>query len=175
MNKRALIAGILYSLTAIIFKLIVFAAGYELGNFGFYYANTIVVFLLIPFLFLAVYLVREKDQGGSIGGKDALRVAMTVLAVGAVLLSIYNYIDLSFLNGDIAEKYYNSADYLEVLKKLQIKNPGKIKTENFPMIIKEQIAAFSAARSTTAKLFPLLAIGLSGSFFVAVLLKKAPK
>lgn len=175
MNKRGLIVGLLYSLTAIIFKLVILLGGFTLTKFGFYYANSVAVFLVIPFLFLAIYQVREKDQGGVIGGKEALRISLTVLAVGAVIVSAYNYVEFNWKYKDIAIQYYNSQNYINILTEQQLKNPDKIKVENFPIIITEQIKALSASRSMTAKLFPYLLIGLSGSFFASVLMKKNAK
>lgn len=175
MNKRGITAGLLYSLTAIIFKLIILLGGFTLTKFGFYYANSVAVFLVLPFLFLAIYWVRDKDQGGVIAGKEALRISLTALAVGAVIVSAYNYVEFNWKYKDIAIQYYNSQDYLNILTEQQQKNPDKIKVENFPNIITAQVSSLSASRSMTAKLFPYLLIGLSGSFFASVLMKKNPK
>jgi len=175
MNKRGSVSGLLYSLVVIIFKLVILLGGFTLTKFGFYYANVVAVFFVIPFLFLAIYQVREKDFNGIIGGREAFRVALTVLAVGAIILSAYNYLEFNWKYKDIAVQYYNSSDYINVLTEQQIKNPDKIKTENFPAIINEQITSLSATRSTTAKLFPYLLIGLTGSFFASVLMKKSSK
>lgn len=141
-------------------------------KFGFYYSNIVSTFMILPFFFLAVYLVREKDYGGRIGGKEAVRICMTILAVSLVLISAYNYIEFNWKFKEIAVEYYNSSDYLELLKGQQIKHPDKIKVEDFPKIISEQISDLSAFKSTTGKLMPMLFIGLSSAFITAVLLKK---
>lgn len=173
MNKRAFNTGLIYCAVAIIFKLIILLGGYTLSKFGFYYSNILVVFLVLPFFFIAIYQVREKDFGGIISGKDAVRMSLTVLAVGIVVLSIYNYIEFVWKYKDIATDYYNSQEYLNVLKDAQSKVPDKIKTEDFPKIVQEQLASLSPFKATTGKLIPMLLIGLSGSFIAAVTMKKS--
>ena len=175
MNKRALVIGLLYALTAIVFKLVILLGGYTLSKFGFYYSNIITVLLILPFFFIAIYQVREKDCAGIISGKDAMRMALTVLAVGIVLVSCYNFIEFNWKYKEIATQYYKSQEYLEILKNAQLKNPDKIKVSDFPRIIEEQLSSLSASKAATGKLFPLLFIGLSGAFISAVLMKKSAK
>ena len=175
MNKRALTIGLLYALMAIIFKLVILLGGYTLSKFGFYYSNILTVFLILPFFFLAIYQVREKDFGGIISGKDAMRMALTVLAVGVVLVSCYNFIEFNWKYKEIAVQYYKSQEYLDILKNAQLKNPDKIKVNDFPKIIEEQLSSLSASKAATGKLFPLLFIGLSGAFIASVLMKKSQK
>lgn len=172
MNRRALIIGIFYCLTIIAFKLYILLGGYTLTKFGFYYSNIVGVFLILPFYWLAIKQVRDNEMGGVIGGKEAVRVSLTVLAVGVVLLSIYNFIEFTWKYKDISIQYYNSTEYLGVLQDMQARYPGKIKTEDFPKIIDEQIAALSAMKATTGKIFPLLLIGLSGSFIMSAIMKR---
>lgn len=175
MNKKALFFGLLYSLCYIVFKLIVLLGGYTLTKFGFYYSTITAVLAIIPFFFLAVYLVREKDYQGIIGGKESIRIALTVLAVTLVITSIYNYIEFEWKFKDIAVGYYNSTEYLDVLKDQQLRFPNKVKVEDFPRIIEDQISELSAFKSITGKLIPFMFFGLSGAFMAAVILKKKAK
>lgn len=131
--------------------------------------------MIIPFFVLAIREVREKDFGGIISGKDAVRMALTVLSVAAVVLSLYNYIEFNWKFRDIAVQYYNSPEYLKILSDWQVKSPDKVKIENFSAIINEQITALSAGKATTGKLFPLILIGLSGAFITAMIMKRGPK
>ncbi|MBI2721484.1 MAG: DUF4199 domain-containing protein [Bacteroidetes bacterium] len=175
MNKRALNIGLLYCIVVIIYKLIILLGGFTLTRFGFYYSNIVAIFMIIPFFVLAIREVREKDFGGIISGKDAVRMALTVLAVAAVVLSLYNYIEFNWKFRDIAVQYYNSPEYLKILNDWQVKSPDKVKIENFSTIINEQITALSAGKATTGKLFPLILIGLSGAFITAMIMKRGPK
>jgi hypothetical protein len=175
MNKRALIVGLIYCLVVIIFKLVILLGGYTLTRFGFYYSNVVGVFLIIPFFIIAIHQVREKDFGGIISGRDAVRMALTVLAVSMIVLSIYNYIEFNWKYKELAIEYYNSPEYLQILKDWSAKQPDKIKIDDFPNIIQEQIGALSAGKATTGKLFPLILIGLSGAFICGLAMKRGPK
>jgi hypothetical protein len=174
MNKKALFYGLLYCLIVIVFKVIIVAGGYMFSKFGFYYSIITSVFLIVPFFFLAIYQVRKKDHGGIMDSKEGLRIALTVLAVGMIGTSIYNYIEFNWKVDDFVS-YYHSNEYLDILKAQQLKQPDKVKTENFPTIIQEQISQLSAFRATTGKLIPLLFIGLSGAFAASVVMKRSPK
>lgn len=172
MNKKAVYISLIYSVLVIVFKLIILLGGYTLTKFGFYYSTIIAVVCVIPFMFLAVYLVREKDYKGVIGGKEAVRIALTVLAISTIFISVYNYIEFNWKFKDIAMVYYQSAEYLEILTKQQLKNPDKLKVSDFPKIINDQIAQLSAFKATTGKLIPMLLFGLGGAFLTAISLKK---
>ncbi|MCE3227328.1 MAG: hypothetical protein K0S32_1879 [Bacteroidetes bacterium] len=174
MNKRALVIGLLYCIAVIAFKLFILLGGYTLTRFGFYYSNIVGVFAIIPFFVIAVYVVREKDFGGIISGKDAVRMSLTVLAVAAIVVSVYNYIEFDWKYRDIAVEYYNSPEYMKILEDIKAKNPGKV-TMPLPDIIKAQIGDLSAGKATTGKLFPLILIGLSGAFVTAMFMKRGSK
>ena len=172
MNKKALTLSIVYSVLVIIYKLVILLGGYTLSKFGFYYSNIVGIFFILPFLFAAVYWVREKDYDGIIGGREAIRIALTVLALSTIFLSIYNYVEFMWKYKDIAIQYYQSEEDLGMLQKQQFMHPDKLKVTDFPKIIDEQIAQLSPLKSTTAKLIPTLMFGLSGAFIAAVTLKK---
>ena len=173
MNKRALLTGLFYSVLVIGFKLYILLGGYTFTRFGFNYAHVLSVFCLIPFFIVAVKGVRDKDLGGVIGGKQALKTGLTVLAIGMLLLSIYNYFECgSQFFKEEAIKHYNGETYLTYLKEMAVKMPDKVKAEDFPKIILQHIAALDPAKSTTFKLFPLLIIGGSGAFVTAMFMKR---
>jgi hypothetical protein len=172
MNKRALFFGLLYCGLVVAFKLVILLGGYTLTKFGFYYSNITAVLFIIPFFIMAVGQVRDKDHGGVISGRDAARIAITVLAVAVVVLSIYHFIEFKLSYHDIATQYYQSEEYLDILKVQQAQHPDKIKTTDFPRIIEEQISSLSAFKATTGKLVPLLFIGFSGAFITAVFMKR---
>jgi hypothetical protein len=167
--------ALIYCVAVITFKLIILLGGYTLSRFGFYYSHTVSVFFLIPFLFLAIYRVREKDLGGVIGGREAVRVALTVVAVAAIILSLYHYMEFKWKYGEIALNYYHSEEYLNILKEQLARHPDKLKESDFPKIIENQIAELSAFRAATARLTPIVFIGLSGAFIAAVFMKRSVK
>lgn len=175
MNKRALFYGLIYCIAAILFKLIIVLGDYTAGNFGFYYSHFVSVLLIIPFFFFAVYQVREKELNGFIRGREAFRISLTIIAVAAIIMTLYNYIEFNWKLKEVAVQYYNSNEFLEILKKQQAKYPAKMKTEDFPKIISEQLSDLSAFKATTGKLIPLIFIGVSGAFICAVFMKKTTK
>ncbi len=159
-------AGI-YCLLVIVYKLLVVSQGLLLTKFGFYYSHIVSVFMIIPFIWLTIKLVRDKDYGGVIMGREAFVAGLMVVAVSAVILSVYNYIEFNWKFKEIAIDYYNSADYLTFLQK----NP-KLKAEQYPGIIAAQISDLSAFKSTTARLLPFLFVSISTSFMCGVFMKK---
>ncbi|MBK9285927.1 MAG: DUF4199 domain-containing protein [Sphingobacteriaceae bacterium] len=169
MNKKGLYFGLAYSLFVIIFKLVILFGGFSLTHFGWYYSNITAVFMVIPFYILAIKSTRDKDYNGVIGGKEATRIALTVFIVGAVLVSAYNYFEFEYAGKKIAIEYYNSAQFLDYLKKLP-----QVKEADYAKIIEEQIknTEVSAFKATTGKLFSYILLGLSSTFICAVLLKR---
>ena len=167
MNKRALYLGLAYSILVIIYKLIILLGGYSLTKFGFYYSHFVSVLFIIPFMIYAVKAVRDKDRGGVLGGRDAIRVALGVFGISVIILSVYTYIEFEWKMREISVLYYNSADYLEFLKR-----QAKITPEMYPKIIEENIGALSAMKAVTAKLFSFFLISFSFAFITAVFMKR---
>lgn len=173
MNRRAVYNGLIYCALAIAFKLYILLSGQSFTKFGFNYSIIVSIFLIVPFFFIAIWQVREKERGGVIGGRDAIRIALTVLVVGIVVVSTYNYIEFNWKTRELSVAYYKGPVFLERLKEMQARLPDKIKTEDFPKIIEEQLTSLSAFKATTGKLIPMLIIGLGGSFVAAVMLKRS--
>jgi hypothetical protein len=175
MNKRALYLGLTYSILVIIYKLIILLGGYQLTKFGFYYSHFVSVAFIIPFMIIAIKLVRDKDNGGIISGRDAVKIGLGVFGIAVIILSVYTYIEFEWKMHEISVQYYNSADYLAFLEKQAKANPTKLNSTMFPGIIKENVEALSAMKAVTAKLFSFFLISFSFAFIIAVFMKKSPK
>lgn len=169
MNKRAIIIACIYSALVMIYKLIIWQGGYILSDFGFKYAQIVSVLALIPFLIIAIKWVRDGENGGLIGGRDAMRIALTVVAISAIILSVYNYFEFK-MNIDTFANYYKSDQYMSFL----MKDP-KAKQIGFQKIIDTQISELSPFKATTGKLFPFMLLSTSGAFICAVFMKKNQK
>jgi hypothetical protein len=169
MNKKGLIFGIAYSVFVIAFKLFILLGGYSLSHFGWYYSNVVGVFMIIPFYILAIKSVRDKDQNGFIGGREGMRVALTVFATGAILVSTYNYIEFEYSGKAMAIEYYNSQQFLDFLK-----TQPKIKAEDYQKIIAEQVkmSEVSAFKATTGKLFSYMLLGISSAVIVSLIMRR---
>lgn len=168
MNKKALTIAFIYTILVIVYKLIIWQGGYTFTNFGFKYSHIISVLSIIPFLIIAIRWVRDKEQGGIISGRDAMRMALIVVGISAIVLSVYNYFEFKF-SMDSYVDYYKSEQYMSYL----IKDP-KAKELGYDKIIEFQISQLSPFKATTGKLFPFLLLSLSASFICAVFLKKNP-
>jgi hypothetical protein len=169
MNKKALFYGFIYSILVIAIKLSILLSGHSVDRFYFNYAHFITVLLIIPFYAICIIRVRNRDLNGVIGGREAMRLALTVFAVAALLTSVYNYFEFVCSGKDLAILHYNSQDYLNYLKTLK-----NVKAEDYQKIITDQItlAESSGFKATTGKLFALMLIGISGAVIMAALLKK---
>lgn len=167
MNKRVITLALIYSVLVIIYKLIILLGGYQLTRFGFYYSHVISVFFIFPFIFLAIKQIRDNENGGVIGGREAIKVGLSVSALSLVVISLYSYIEFEWKLRDLSVQYYNSNMYLEFLKGIP-----NVKPEDYPKIISDNILGLSAFRAVTAKLFSFLLITASFSFIIAVFMKK---
>lgn len=168
MNKKALIIGLIYSVLVIIYKMSIWMSGAMFNDFNFKYSHILSVLAIIPFLIVVIKWVRDKENGGIIGGRDAMRMALTVVGISAIILSVYNYVEFK-MNLDAFAEYYKSETYMSYL----LKDP-KAKQIGYQKIIDFQISQLSPIKATTGKLFPFLLLSLSGSFICAVFMKKNP-
>jgi len=171
-NRKALYFGLGYSFAAIAFKLFILVGGYSLSTFGFFYSSLTSVLLIIPFYVMAIKSVRDTDYGGIIGGRECARIALTIFAIGAVLISVYNYFEFEYSGKALAIDYYNSEQFMTFLKA-----QAKIKPEDYQKIIAEQIhtSEVSAFKATTGKLFSYMFIGLSSAFITSAIMKRSAK
>ncbi|MBL7901527.1 MAG: DUF4199 domain-containing protein [Bacteroidia bacterium] len=170
MNKKALLYGLIYAAVVIAFKIYILVSGNALTKFGYFYSNITAVFLILPFYFLLLKNIRDKEYGGVLAGREAFRLCLSLLVVALVLVSIYHYIEFSRYGQTLAETYYNSETFLNFLKSQKNITPDK-----YNSIIAEQIktAGTSAFKATTGKLVSYLFIGISGAFIVSVFMKRS--
>lgn len=172
MNRKALYYGIAYSIIVIAFKLFILLGGYSLSTFGYFYSGITSVLMIIPFYYLAIKSVRDKDYDGIIGGKEAVRICFTIFAIGALIISTYNYFEFEYSGKAMAIDYYNSEQFLTFLK-----SKPQIKAEDYQKIIAEQIqtSEVSAFKATTGKLFSFMLIGAISAFITSAVMRKTAK
>ncbi len=170
MSKKALWYGLVYAAVVILFKIYILASGNALSKFGYFYSNITAVFFILPFYFLLLKNIRDKENKGVLAGRDAFRFCLGLLSVALVLISIYHYIEFSLYGQELAQSYYNSETFLNFLKSQKNITPDK-----YNSIIADQIktAGTSAFKATTGKLVSYLFIGISGAFIVSVFMKRS--
>jgi hypothetical protein len=171
MNKRAVYFGLIYGILVICAKLFILKGGYALTKFGFYYSHITLTLPVILFYIAAVKITRDKDYNGIISGKECVRICLTIFAVSAILISLYNYFEFEYAGKKLAIEYYHSTQFLDFLK-----SQPKFKPEQYDSIIADQVklSEESGFKATTGKLFSMMLIGLSGAFIVSVLMKRSP-
>lgn len=168
MNKKALLVAFIYSTLVIAYKVIIWQGGYTFTDFGFKYSHIVSVLAIIPFLIISIKWVRDSENNGIISGRDAMRMAATVVAVSAIVLTVYNYFEFKYSIDAFAE-YYRSDKYMAFLEK-----DPRAKGIGYQKIIDSQIAELSPFKAATGKLFPFILLSLSAAFISAVFMKKNP-
>lgn len=171
MNKRSIYLAVIYSILVIVFKLYIIYRGLALTKFGFNYAHILTVACIVPFLFLAIKQYRDKESGGVIGGKVALKQAMTVALISAILLSAYCYFEFEYKWKEISSEYYHGDAYHKKYDEFYAQNPNA-KKETFENVVKYNIENLSAFRFMTVRLLSFLLLSFSASFILAVFMKK---
>jgi hypothetical protein len=168
MNKRPIYIASIYSTLVIVFKLAIVLGGFLETRFWFMGSHIVSVFFIIPFIWLAIKLVRDKDYGGVIMGREAFVAGLMVVALSAVIISVYHYIEFEWKLRDFAVNYYNSAEFQADM----LKHNPNVKPEQYPTLMKKQLESLSAFKAITAKLLSFFLVGVSSSFLCAAFMKK---
>lgn len=170
-KSTALVFGLICGLLVIVFKLIIVLGGFAITNFGFKWSQIISVLLVLPFIWLAIRQSRIQN-GGFIGGKEALRTGLQTAILAILIISVYHYIELEWKWKDIAAVYYNSETFLNILK-----SHADVKQEQYAKIINDQIQniqTLSPFKYVTFKMVPFLLFSVTTAFMCAVFMKKSP-
>jgi hypothetical protein len=170
MNRRAILIGIIYSLLVISFKIYVVFGGLALTDFGFKYSHIVSVICILPFIVIAIKQCRDKDQAGFIGGREAIKIGMTVTLIAVIVLSIYSYFEFDKWK-ELSPQYYSSATFHKKYEQYYLNNPG-VKKETFENVVQKNISFLNGSQFMTIRLISLLFVGLSTSFIAAVFMKK---
>ncbi len=170
MHKRALIFALVYSLLVIGFKLFLQYGHYYTTTFGFVFSHITSVLFIVPFIIVLLVTVKQKEFDGVIGGREAMRIGLTMVAVSAVLITLYNYFEISQFGKEMAEAYYNGDRFkLLLVKKVpDVTKHAGIIAENIKLTTEENTPFISA----TVKLLPLIFIGSSSAFITSVFVKR---
>jgi hypothetical protein len=130
----------------------------------------VVIGLLLPFVIFTVYLKR-KENGGLIGGKEAVRQGLMFVSIVAVISLIFDYIFFVAELKDFYREFFANTDYHVLLKeKLKHqKNVTMLEIVKQQLLYKESFMSFSISRA----IFPIFAFGLFSSFISGVFMKRA--
>ncbi len=167
MKNRPLVLGIAYSILVIIFKLSIVLGGYGLTRFGFFFSHIVSVAAIAPFLFFTIQFTKT-DNGGFIGGKEAVKTGLKMLVIAAIITSAYNYIEFIWKWKDLSIEYYNSQTYKNFLA-----TKPSVKPEEYPKYIASATTELSVFKAVTGKLFILFFFSISTVFITSVFLRKS--
>jgi hypothetical protein len=171
-NKRIIISSLIYSALCIITVLLAYNGllGAPVKTVNITYV--INMFVMFPFIFFTIKLVRDKDNYGVMGGKEAMRTGLRFVVLSAVVLVIFQ---LAFFNSGFRDFKVN---YLRPLGKEYMekeRTAGKFKGSDSEMnaqIEKNITESVTNGSEITGMLFKTFPYGLFCSFLCAVFLRR---
>lgn len=167
MRKKAFILAAIYSTIVIAFKLFIWQGGHTFEP-AYRWSHAFSLLGIVPFIFFGVKWVRDSENGGFIGGKQAGQTGLAIALFSAMILFAYHYIE--FNNSlELYKAYYQSAEF-----KAGLAQDPKVKTIGVDKAVEMMIANLSPFKAATMKLISLLVIAFPCAFLCAVFMKKNP-
>jgi hypothetical protein len=168
MNKRLILFSSLYTVFTIVAICISFYGGY-IKQLNLIYFLTLLSFL--PFVFVFLLQLRNKDNGGIISGRDAMKQALKMVLLSTFLLTLFQIV---FFEMDFRDYKINHIRAIgpEIIKQEISKGQLKAKVEDIPKILENDIKQVTLFAEITATLFKTIFYGLFSSFISAMILKR---
>lgn len=166
MSKKALILAVIYSVIVIAIKLFIWKGGHTF-NPAYRWVHGFTVVGIIPFMIAAVKWVKDGENGGFIGGKQAGQVGLQVTMIAVIILFAYNYIEFKS-NIPLYEAYYRGPEFFA-----SIENNPEAKKIGYDKVIESMITGLSPFKATTMKMLALLIISFPCAFLSAAFMKKS--
>ena len=168
MNKRLILFSSLYTVFTIVAICISFYGGY-IKQLNLIYFLTLLSFL--PFVFVFLLQLRNKDNGGIISGRDAMKQALKMVLLTTFLLTLFQIV---FFEMDFRDYKINHIRAIgpEIIKQEISKGQLKAKVEDIPKILENDMKQVTLFAEITATLFKTIFYGLFSSFISAMILKR---
>jgi hypothetical protein len=168
MNKRLILFSSLYIIFTIAAICISFYGGY-IKQLNLIYFLTLLSFL--PFVFVFLLQLRNKDNGGIISGRDAMKQALKMVLLSTFLLTLFQIV---FFEMDFRDYKINHIRAIgpDIIKQEISKGQLKAKVEDIPKILENDIKQVTLFAEITATLFKTIFYGLFSSFISAMILKR---
>ena len=168
MNKRLILFSSLYIIFTIAAICISFYGGY-IKQLNLIYFLTLLSFL--PFVFVFLLQFRNKDNGGIISGRDAMKQALKMVLLSTFLLTLFQIV---FFEMDFRDYKINHIRAIgpDIIKQEISKGQLKAKVEDIPKILENDIKQVTLFAEITATLFKTIFYGLFSSFISAMILKR---
>ncbi len=168
MNKRLILFSSLYIIFTIAAICISFYGGY-IKQLNLIYFLTLLSFL--PFVFVFLLQLRNKENGGVISGRYAMKQALKMVMLSTFLLTLFQIV---FFELDFKDYKINHIRSIgpEIIKQEISKGQLKAKVEDIPKILENDIKQVTLFAEITATLFKTIFYGLFSSFISAMILKR---
>jgi hypothetical protein len=168
MNKRLILFSLLYVAFTIAAICISFYGGY-IKQLNLVFFLTLLSFL--PFVFIYLVQHRNKDCGGFISGRNAMKEALKMVLLSTALLTLFQVV---FFEMDFKEFKVNHIKTIgpDIIKQEISKGQLKAKVEDIPRILENDIKQVTLFAEVTATLFKTIFYGLFSSFISAMILKR---
>jgi hypothetical protein len=168
MNKRLILFSSLYTVFTIVAICISFYGGY-IKQLNLIYFLTLLSFL--PFVFVFLLQLRNKDNGGIISGRDAMKQALKMVLLSTFLLTLFQIV---FFEMDFRDYKINHIRAIgpDIIKQEISKGQLKANVEDIPKILENDIKQVTLFAEITATLFKTIFYGLFSSFISAMILKR---
>jgi hypothetical protein len=168
MNKRLILFSSLYIIFTIAAICISFYGGY-IKQLNLIYFLTLLSFL--PFVFVFLLQLRNKENGGVISGRYAMKQALKMVMLSTFLLTLFQIV---FFELDFKDYKINHIRSIgpEIIKQEISKGQLKAKVEEIPKILENDIKQVTLFAEITATLFKTIFYGLFSSFISAMILKR---
>ena len=168
MSKRLILFSLLYVFFTVSSICISFYGCYVKQLNLIYFLSLLAFF---PFVFIFLLQLRNKDNGGIISGRDAMKQALKMVLLSTLLLTIFQIV---FFELDFKDYKINHIRNIgpEIIKQEITNGQLKAKVEDIPKILENDIKQVSLFAEITATLFKTIFYGLFSSFISAMILKR---
>jgi len=134
------------------------------------HAYLIGLLFMLPFIYAAIWQKR-KQNGGIIGGRDAVKEGLRFVIAATLFMSLFQVI---FFELDFREYKINFMQTAgpEILKEQIAAGKAKISESQIPQIIAEDVQNVTVFKEITAVVFKNLFYGTFCAFISALILKR---
>jgi hypothetical protein len=167
MKRTTIGIALIYCILVIFFQLTVFYTGHQLDPIG-KFSKMICLVCMLPFILTAVY-IKRKNNGGVIGGKEAVREGLYVAILSIAVIVLFEYIFYVTEFREYALNLHRNMTKEEVFKEAQLRD----KNIKMPQALANHIVAMRYMRFSISEfVIPYLMFGMFSSFVGAVIMKR---
>jgi multisubunit Na+/H+ antiporter MnhG subunit len=169
MNRWAFYSGLGFTFIVVVYKCFVLYTGMYFSNWGFKFANLAAVLIYTIWIPITLVIINRAHYRWHMPGREVFKAGLGIVAISLIGISIYHVFEVqSDEFKQQANRYYNSPEYLKLLKQQQALHPHLFKIQDIPKIIASQTNGISVFRAVTGRMIPFLLYGGLVSLFTAI-------